>query len=265
MGADYARRALEAVETGPVTREDLLTSTFVMLADTLVDDYDVIDFLQTLTERCVELLDTTAAGVMLADRQGRLRHAACSNERMRLVELFELQIEEGPCFDAFNQRTAVRCDQIAEATDRWPTFAPHAHAAGFVAATAIPLRLRAEAVGALNLFSTTALALRDEDLRVAQALADVATIGILQERAIRDGRELSNHLEAALQSRIVIEQAKGIVAEQQQIDVDRAFDLIRTFARTHNRLLSEAARDVIAGRLQSSALVPGAGKDASAS
>ena len=239
-----------------MTREELLTDTFVVLADTLVDNYDVIDFLQTLTERCVELLDTSAAGVMLADAGGRLRHAACSSEQMRLVELFELQLEEGPCFDAFNQRISVRCDDIADATTRWPNFAPHANAAGFIAATAVPLHLRSEAVGSLNMFSTTTPALRDNDLRVAQAIADVATIGILQERAIRDGRELSNHLEAALQSRIVIEQAKGIVAEHQKIDVDRAFERIRTFARNHNRLLSETARDLIDGGLPVMALAP---------
>ena len=248
-----------------MTREELLTDTFVVLADTLVDNYDVIDFLQTLTERCVELLDTSAAGVMLADATGRLRHAACSSEQMRLVELFELQLEEGPCFDAFHQRTAVRCDDIADATTRWPSFAPHADAAGFVATTAVPMRLRAQAVGSLNMFSTTTPALRDDDLRVAQAIADVATIGILQERAIRDGRELSNHLEAALQSRIVIEQAKGIVAEHQKIGVDLAFERIRTFARTHNRLLSETARDLVAGRLSSTALAPAAGEQASSS
>jgi len=239
-----------------MTREGLLTDTFVVLADTLVDNYDVIDFLQTLTERCVELLDISAAGVMLADADGRLRHAACSSEQMRLVELFELQLEEGPCFDTFRQRTAVRCDDIADATTRWPNFAPHADAVRFVAASAVPMRLRTEAVGSLNMFSATTPALGDDDLRVAQAMADVATIGILQERAIRDGRELSKHLEAALQSRIVIEQAKGIVAEQQRLDVDRAFELIRTFARNHNRLLSDTARDVIAGRLASTALAP---------
>jgi AmiR/NasT family two-component response regulator len=118
------------------------------------------------------------------------------------------------------------------------------------------MRLRSEAVGSLNMFSTTTPALRDDDLRVAQAMADVATIGILQERAIRDGRELSNHLEAALQSRIVIEQAKGIVAEHQKIDVDRAFERIRTFARNHNRLLSETARELIGGALPVTALAP---------
>ena len=241
-----------------MAREGLLTDTFVVLADTLVYNYDVIDFLQTLTERCVELLDISAAGVMLADANGRLRHAACSSEQMRLVELFELQVEEGPCFDAFRQRTAVRCDDIGEATARWSNFAPHAGAAGFVAASAVPMRLRTQAVGSLNMFSTTTPALGDNDLRVAQAMADVATIGILQERAIRDGRELSNHLEAALQSRIVIEQAKGIVAEHQRIDVDQAFELIRTFARGHNRLLSATARDVIAGRLPAAALSPSA-------
>jgi len=265
MEHNRVRAGLDAPEGDSMTREERLTDTFVVLADTLVDTYDVIDFLQTLAERCVELLDISAAGVMLADEAGRLRHAACSSEQMRLVELFELQIEEGPCFDAFNQKTAVRCDHIAEATGQWPQFAPHAEAAGFVAVSAVPLRLRNEVVGALNMFSSTPPALRDDDLRVAQALADVATIGILQQRAIKDSRDLSSHLQAALDSRVVIEQAKGIVAERQTIDVDQAFELIRTFARRNNLLLSDTARDVIAGRLSPNALSSAVSERASSS
>lgn len=228
----------------------LLTETFVVLADTLIDDYDVIDFLETLAERCVELLDISAAGVMLADGHGGLRHAACSSEQMRLVELFELQVGEGPCFDAFRERAAVRHDDLFDGTDRWPEFATHAGAAGFVAVSAVPLRLRAHVVGALNMFSSEPRSLDDDDLRVAQALADVATIGILQERAIHDGHELTGQLQGALQSRIVIEQAKGIVAESRGIKVDDAFAAIRSFARSHNRLLGETARDVVSGRLR---------------
>ena len=232
-----------------MAREELLTDTFVVLADTLVDTYDVIEFLQTLAERCVELLDTSAAGIMLSDGNGGLRHAACSSEEMRLVELLELQFEEGPCFDAFYQRQAVRCDAPDEAKIRWPQFAPHADAAGFIAVSAVPLRLRSDVVGSLNMFSSTPNALSDEDLRVAQAMADVATIGILQERAISDGRTLTTQLEAALESRIAIEQAKGIVSEYHHIGVDDAFALIRGYARSHNRLLSETARQIATGAL----------------
>ena len=231
-------------------RDELLTDTFVTLADTLVDTYDVIDFLQILAERCVALLDVSAAGIMLADTDGRLRHAACSSEQMRLVELFELQIEEGPCFDAYAGPCAVRCDSREEAERRWPRFAPNAFDGGFIAMSAVPMRLRTDVLGALNLFSSAPRSLSDGDLRVAQAMADIATIGILQERVIRDGRTSTSHLQVALDSRVVIEQAKGIIAERNKVTVDDAFALLRAFARNHNRLLSETAGQVVDGTLQ---------------
>jgi GAF domain-containing protein len=232
-----------------VDREDRLIETLVKLADTLVDQYDIIDFLQTLAERCVDLVDVSAAGIMLADPQRELRHAACSNEQMRLVELFELQVEEGPCFDAYRTQAPVICDSLEEAARRWPKFTRNAKAGGFAAFSAVPMRLRDSVVGALNLFSSHARALRDEDIKVVQAMADIATIGILQERSIRDAHAFSTQLEVALESRVVIEQAKGIVAERNHISVDEAFNQIRRFARGHNRLLSETARQLIEGTL----------------
>ena len=230
-------------------REELLVDTLVTLADTLVDSYDLIDFMQTLAERCVEILDVSEAGIMLADSDGQLRHVACSSEEMRLVELFELQVGEGPCFEAYSTHAAVGCSSLEDAQARWPRFAPHARESGFSSVSAVPMRLRSEVIGALNLFSTRATALNQQDLAVAQAMADIATIGILQQRAIHDSRAFSAQLEAALDSRIVIEQAKGIVAESNRIDVDQAVQQIRNFARNHNRLLSETAREIIAGTL----------------
>lgn len=238
-----------------MTRERTLVETFVGLADTLVDDYDIIDFMQTLAERCVELLDVSAAGIMLVDPDGTLRHTACSSEQMRLVELLELQLEEGPCFDAFRSRAVVVCESPEEAATRWPRFAPRAQESGFVAVSAVPMRLRAEMIGALNLFSSGAACLNDDDLGVAQAMADIATIGILQERVIRDRNAVAGQLELALESRIVIEQAKGIVAEHLKIDVDGAFDLVRRFTRSHNRLLSETARQIVEGTITPADLV----------
>ena len=230
-----------------MTREKILLETFVGLADTLVDDYDIIDFMQTLAERCVELLDVSAAGIMLADAEGKLRHAACSSEQMRLVEFFELQVEEGPCFDAYRDHGAVLCNSPEEAAARWPRFAPQALESGFIAVSAVPMRLRAQVIGALNLFSSGVGVLNDDDLGVAQAMADIATIGILQERVIRDRGVFASQLEFALESRVAIEQAKGIVAEHNGINVDDAFDLIRRFTRSHNRLLSDTARQIIDG------------------
>jgi GAF domain-containing protein len=239
-----------------MAREQRLLDTVVELADTMVDDYDVIDFLQLLAERCVELLDTSEAGVMLADGAGQLRHAACSTERMRIVELFELQLEEGPCFDAYRTNEPVVCTSPDEVARRWPRFAPHAHDAGFESVAAVPMRLRSEVIGALNLFSSGPLALGTDELRLAQALADVATIGILQQRAIHDARIATTQLEVALESRIVIEQAKGIVAEHNRIGVDEAFALLRNYTRSHNRLLAQTARDIIDYSLNPSALEP---------
>jgi GAF domain-containing protein len=226
-----------------------LVETLVELADTLVAEFDVIDFMQTLAERSVELVGVSAAGIMLADSGGRLHHAACSSEQMRLVELFELQIEQGPCFDAFRQQRAIRSDTRQDAAHRWPEFAPRAAEGGFGAVSAVPLRLRGEAVGALNLFSTTDGALDDENLQVVQAMADIATIGILQARHIRDQSVLATQLETALQSRVNIEQAKGVVAERNAIDVDEAFVLIRRFARSTNRLLGDTAAGIVDGSL----------------
>jgi len=237
-----------------MAREDRLIETFVKLADTLVDNYDIIDFLQTLAERSVDLVDVSAAGIMLADSEGKLRHAACSNEQMRFVELLELQLEEGPCFDAFRTHEPVVCASPEEAARRWPRFTPQAREGGFEGYSAVPMRLRAETIGALNLFSSDARTLSADDIKVVQAMADIATIGILQERLIRDAHAFSTQLQVALESRVVIEQAKGIVAEHSNVTVDEAFERIRTYTRAHNRLLSDTARQIIDGSLTTAAL-----------
>jgi GAF domain-containing protein len=232
-----------------MSREDRLAETFVIVSDTLVDDFDLIDFLQMLAERCVDLFDVTAAGIMIGDARGQLRHAACSDERMRLVELFELQVDEGPCLDAYRSQTAVVCGSAEEAAARWPRFAPSVLEHGFAAVAGVPMRLRAHNIGALNLFSCEPGALNETDLRLVQALADVATIGILQERAIRDRNVLATQLEGALLSRVAIEQAKGVVAENANINVDESFRLIRNFARSNNRRLTEVAQALVDGSL----------------
>ncbi len=225
-------------------REQHLVETFVTLADTMVAEYDVIDFLQILAEQCVELLDVTAAGIMLAEPGGQLRHAACSSEEMRLVELLEIQIAQGPCFDAYRDQVSVSSESPSDAARRWPMFAEIATEHGFKTMSAVPMRLRGEALGALNLFSTESRGLTDADMRVAQGMADIATIGVLQERAISSANAISSQLVKALESRIVIEQAKGIVAEHDHLTVDEAFEIIRSYARSRNRLLSEVAREI---------------------
>lgn len=219
--------------------------TFVELADTLVVGFDVIDLLQTLAERCVDLLDVDAAGILLADQRGNLTLVAASTEQARLLELFQLQDEEGPCLDCYHSGQAVTCSDLAAHPQQWPRFTTAAHQAGFAAVQAFPLRLRDQVLGAMNLFSSAPGALSPENASVAQALADVATIGITHERTLREHQLITEQLQHALNSRIVIEQAKGMLAERGQIDVGEAFVLLRAYARNHNQQLSAVARQVI--------------------
>lgn len=237
-----------------MARERELLTTFIEFADTLIDEYDVVEFLHRLAERCVELVDASEAGIMLADRDGELRYVASSSERMRLIELFELQHEQGPCLDAFRDGVAVHSPLDTDADTRWPRFAPHARDVGFESVSALPMRLRNEVIGALNLFSSSPHLLTDDDRQVVQALADIATIGILQERTLSDVRVVASQLEVALESRVVIEQAKGIVAERNSVSIDTAFTLLRSYSRAHNALLSQTAHDIIEGTLAASSL-----------
>ena len=228
-------------------REQRLAETFVELADTLTDEFDVIDFLQVLAARCVELLDVAAAGIMLAGQGDSLMTVAASDERARLLELFEIQNDEGPCRDCYRLGTAVVNVDLRGARERWPQFAPQAIAGGFRSANAVPLRLRSQVVGSLNLFHAGAGGLSSGELRLAQALADAATIGIVQQRTIRRSEVVTGQLQAALTSRIIIEQAKGVLAERLKISADEAFEVLRGAARSRNRLLSDLARDVTSG------------------
>jgi GAF domain-containing protein len=229
--------------------ERLLAQTFVELADTLVADFDVVDFLLTLADRCAELFGPAEAGVMLADQRGGLRVVASSSERARLLELFELQNEQGPCLDCFRSGVRVVAADLAGEADRWPLFTSEAVAAGFRSAHSFPLRFREQVVGALNLFRAQPGLLDDEDLAGAQAMADIATISILQERTLREARILAEQLQRALNSRVVIEQAKGVLAERTKINLDEAFELLRTYSRAHNRRLHDVAVAVISSLL----------------
>jgi GAF domain-containing protein len=232
-----------------MTRELLLARTMVELADTLVDDFDVVELLTTLSDRCVEVLDIAAAGIMLATPAGQLQVVTSSSEAMRVVELFELQSDEGPCLDCFHSRRPVVNQDLTTAASRWPRFAPVAVQAGFLAADAIPMRLRGQIIGALNLFRTESGSMNDDDVAIAQALADIATIAILQNRTTVETRELNVQLTTALSSRVVIEQAKGMIIERHHIPVDQAFDKLRRHARNHNLRLADVARDAVNGTI----------------
>ncbi|GAA4719762.1 GAF and ANTAR domain-containing protein [Nocardioides conyzicola] len=224
---------------------DRLAEVLVQVADTLVDEFDLIEFLQMVAGSTSELVHTEGAGILLADHHGGLQLMAATDERAEMLELFQIQHEEGPCQDCYRQGRPVVDIDLAEAVSVWPRFAPRAVAAGFRSVHAFPLRLRQTVIGAINLFGTHSEPMGPVDVRVVQALADVATIGLLQERAIRRGEELTGQLQGALNNRIVIEQAKGVLAQVHAVSVDDAFDLLRSYARSHRRGLSEVARAVI--------------------
>ena len=233
-----------------------LGSVFVELADTLVTDFDVVDFMTVLAHRCVELLGAREAGVALADERGLLRSVASSHESAHLLELFELQNQEGPCLDCYRTGQPVLNQSLGPPDNQWPKFAAEARRLGFTMVHALPMRLRGQVIGAVNIFASNATALTPSQIEIGQALADVATVGLLQERSIREARLVNEQLQGALNSRIVIEQAKGMLAERRGIEMDAAFDLLRTYARNTNQKLSAVARSLLAGTLSAEALEP---------
>lgn len=230
-------------------RETQLVQAFVAMADTMVDDYDVADVLHQLVEHCVDLLDAAAAGLMFADQRGGLQVLASSSERARLLELFQLQANEGPCLECVRTGEPVLIEDLSAQSRRWPTFAPEATREGFLSVHAIPLRLRRQTIGALNLFGASAGALSEADLTVARGLADTATIGILQERAISRGDVLTEQLQTALNSRITTEQAKGVLASAGDLDMEQAFQKLRHHARSTNTRLGAIAHQLVTGTL----------------
>jgi transcriptional regulator with GAF, ATPase, and Fis domain len=223
----------------------MTAQVFVELADTLVADFDVIELLQTLAERAVDLLDVDAAGILLADQRGALTLVAASSDEVRVLELFQLQDQDGPCLDCFRSGEKVTCADLSADPQQWPRFATAARAVGLTAVHAFPLRLRDQVLGAMNLFTTAAGSPSDDTTSIAQALADVATIGILNERTLRQQQLITEQLQYALNSRIIIEQAKGMLAERGQMSISDAFTLLRAYARDQNRQLSTVAREVL--------------------
>ena len=230
-------------------REASLARTLVELADTLVDDFDVVELLTLLAHRCVEILDVDAAGLMLVSAAGDLRVVASSSEEMRLVELFEIQAQEGPCPDCYRTGEATNYENLSADGSDWPRFGPVAMAAGFLSVHALPMRLRGATIGALNLFRAEKGTLDEPDLVAAQAMADVATIAILQNRAAIQAHLVVDQLNHALTSRVMIEQAKGILAERAGLDMEAAFAWLRKHARDHNQLLADVAESIIQGDL----------------
>ncbi len=231
------------------TRQQVLSTVFVELADTLHETFDVAEFLRVLVDRCVTMLPVTAAGLLLANHRGELQVAAASSAPALLLESFQVRSGHGPCLDSHRLRAPVSAPDLPGADgDRWPEFAGEASRSGFAAVHAFPMRLRAERLGALNLFGHRRGVLVGDTAATAQAFADIATIGLLQERAIRHGQVVAGQLQTALQSRIMIEQAKGLIAGRYGLDIDAAFTLLRNAARRRSQRLSDLAGAVVRGQ-----------------
>jgi GAF domain-containing protein len=221
--------------------------TFVQMADTLVADFDLIDTLTVLAARCVELLDVEAVGILLADGDGRLRVMAASNEKAELLELFQLQSDEGPCLDCYTDGEAVINSDLCAATP-WPRFAAESVRLGFRSVCALPMRLRSDVLGCVNLFISAPVRLSDAQMAVGQALADLSSIAIVQDASSHFATTRLLRLEQLLNSRVIIEQAKGMIAEHASVEMDAAFARIRTFARAHGLGLTETALSLVEGR-----------------
>ena len=225
-------------------RERDVTEALVSLASSLASGEDVLDLLGELTGTCARLLDVASGGLLLADSQGQLHVIAASSDRTLDLEVLQLQGDEGPCVDCYRTAAPVLVPDLAAADDRWPTFVPAALDAGFASVHALPLRLRRTTLGALGLFGTTTGALNDDDLRLGQALADVASVALVQDEVAADHAAIGQQLQAALDSRVVLEQAKGVLAQQGQLDMTRAFQVLRRYARDHDQRLADLAAAV---------------------
>jgi transcriptional regulator with GAF, ATPase, and Fis domain len=231
------------------TREGRLLETFAKLADTLVVGYDVVDLLQMLVESCRDLLGATAAGILLADDYGELEVVASTSESSRLVEMMQLGAEAGPCVDCYYSGQTVVVPDISQSPREWGAFRDSAVEQGFGAVYALPMRLRETTIGALNLFQGVGERMSEQDLVAAQAFADVATIGILHERSLRESGVIQEQLQNALNSRVLIEQAKGVVAHASSVSTDEAFERIRSFARASQRGIADVAGEIVNRRL----------------
>jgi GAF domain-containing protein len=241
------------------TRERDIIRAFVDLSNELVDEYDVLDMLARLTDNCAGLLDVAAAGLLLADARGVLHLVASSSERAHHLEVLQLQRDEGPCLDCFHSREAVVVPDLASEEERWPHFVRAASSVGFRSVHAFPMRLHGAVLGTLGLFGDETGRQEDDDQAQAQALVHVPSVAIVNEKAAPDRTTINAQLQRALTSRIVVEQAKGVIAQIGGLTMDEAFSVLRRYARDHARKLSDVAADVVARDLPGQAILDHAG------
>jgi transcriptional regulator with GAF, ATPase, and Fis domain len=237
------------------SREKDVTQAFVALASSLVTGHDVVDLLNDLVNDCARLLDVASAGLLLADGRGVLHVLAASSQRTHHLEVFQVQREEGPCLDCYRDASPVSVPDLEQMADRWPQFVKAARMAGFASVHALPMRMRDHTLGALGLFGTTAGALNDEDLTLGQALADVASVALIQDKVAADRTAVNAQLQTALTSRVVIEQAKGVLAQQGNTDMADAFAVLRRYSRDHNLRLTDVASATVSRTLPAKQLI----------
>jgi transcriptional regulator with GAF, ATPase, and Fis domain len=237
------------------SRESGVAQAFVSLARSLADGVDVVDLLSGLAEDTARLLDVASTGVLLADQHNVLHVVAASSEATRNLEIFQLQRDQGPCLDCFSTGRPVAVAELRDEAERWPQFVGAAEAAGFASVHAVPVRLRETVLGTLGLFGRTVGALNRDDLELAQALAYVAGVALVQDKAAADRDLLNAQLQAALDSRVVLEQAKGVLAQRGGLEMDEAFAMLRTYSRDHNRRLTDVAQAVTGRELRPEALL----------
>lgn len=228
-------------------RETRVLDAVVSLVDSLLADFDVVDLLTELTERCAALLEIESAGLLLVDPLEQLRLLAATSEETRELELFQLQADEGPCVDCYTTGQPISVADIQAEADRWPRFVPAALDAGFASVHAVPMRAAGIVMGALNLFGTHPGALSDADLLVGQTLAHIATVAILQEHPPTPFTVMPQ-LRSALTSRVLVEQAKGFLREILDVSVEDAFTLLRSYARANGEHLTDVARRLMTDR-----------------
>jgi hypothetical protein len=236
-------------------RERKVINAFVHLSNELVDEYDIIDTLTTLTTSCADLLDVASAGLLLADESGVLHLVASSSERTRDLELFQLQREQGPCLDCYHGGKIVVSAGLPDMKQQWPMFSQAAELLGFESVHALPMRLREHALGAIGLFSEGVGHLNAADLALAQALVHVACVAIVNDKNASDRATINTQLQHALNSRVVLEQAKGVIAASGNLEMDVAFAVLRRYARDHGRRLSDVAEQVVGRRLRTDVLL----------
>jgi transcriptional regulator with GAF, ATPase, and Fis domain len=237
------------------SRERDVTNAFVSVASSLATGYDVVDLLSTLTTECAQLLDVASAGLLLADQLGVLHVLAASSEHARLLEVTQLKGDEGPCVDCYRTGKPIAVPDLDDVVLRWPLFVAAAQSVGFASVHALPMRLGSNVLGALGLFGTTAGALNDDDLSLGQALADVASVALVQDTSAADKAVINEHLQRALTSRVIIEQAKGVIAQQGQLEMGVAFEVLRRYARNNDLRVTNVAQAVTSRSLPAQQLL----------